>query len=293
VQLDQGQLELETTQATLRDQQSKVLVLRNVLADMEARALAAESSKKKLETELEEMIQTQQDRNVADLERVRRDLQAKVDEQAAHLLELEDDVTLATDAKMRSEMMQAKLQDELRVARETAQEQAAVEAMEGKLKALQRQVVELQNEADAERRSKTKLAADKRKLEQDIVVGVENLAEERKSREREVKLREAAEKRLQQNASSDVAGVLAASDTRELDRLKAKIKLSKSEVDELETQVASERCAKRRAEHELEEKQDLVGFQEREISELKTQLRRILTAMQSGDVTLKKSDTEA
>ena len=199
--------------------------MRNVLADMEARALAAESSKKKLETELEEMIQTQQDRNVADLERVRRDLQAKVDEQAAHLLELEDDVTLATDAKMRSEMMQAKLQDELRVARETAQEQAAVEAMEGKLKALQRQVVELQNEADAERRSKTKLAADKRKLEQDIVVGVENLAEERKSREREVKLREAAEKRLQQNASSDVAGVLAASDTRELDRLKVPVYL--------------------------------------------------------------------
>lgn len=56
-QQEQMTSELERTQAELRDSQSKVLVLKNDLADMEQRATGAEGAKKKLEKELEELIQ--------------------------------------------------------------------------------------------------------------------------------------------------------------------------------------------------------------------------------------------
>jgi chromosome segregation ATPase len=56
-QFEAANSELERTQAELRDAQSKILVLKNDLADMEQRAVTAEGAKKRLETELEELIQ--------------------------------------------------------------------------------------------------------------------------------------------------------------------------------------------------------------------------------------------
>ncbi len=117
---------------------------------------------------------------MADLERVRRELQALADDQKKQILELEDDLLLANDAKMRSEVAAAKLTEELRVARESAQDTASFESMESKFKALQRQVVELQDEADKERRLRGKLSTDKRKLELEMTTMQDHLEEERK-----------------------------------------------------------------------------------------------------------------
>lgn len=55
-------------------------------------------------------------------------------------------------------------------------------------------------------------------------------------------------------------------------------------ADGQELQLATEKASKRRAERDLEEQRDLVTTYEREIAELRAQLRKIMTALQSGEV---------
>jgi myosin protein heavy chain len=179
-QQDKTAAELEHSQAELREAQTRNLVQRNEIADLEQRAQTAEAAKKRLEAELEEMISAQNDRNMASLERIKRELQVQVDEQKKQLLELEDELQLANDAKMRAEVNNATLKEELRLARENAADSAAVEGLETKVKGLQRQVAELQEDADNERRQRGKLSNEKRKLELDMTSLQDQLDEERK-----------------------------------------------------------------------------------------------------------------
>jgi chromosome segregation ATPase len=103
-----------------------------------------------------------------------------VDDQKKQIVELEDELQLANDAKMRGEVAINKLNDEIRNLRESAQDTAAYESLEGKYKALQRQVVELQEDADKERRQRTKITTEKRKVEMDLQALQEHLEEEKK-----------------------------------------------------------------------------------------------------------------
>lgn len=280
---DKSAAELDHSQAELREAQTRILVQRNELADLEQRAQTAEAAKKRLEAELEEMISAQNDRNMADLERLKRELQVQVDEQKKQIVELEDELQLANDAKMRAEVNNATLKEELRLSRESAADSAAVEALEAKIKGLQRQVTELQEDADSERRMRGKLSNEKRKLELDMTSIQDQLEEERKQREREQRLRESAEARLREFTAGQAGGVLQASDVRELERLRQRVRQSKTETDELEVQLANTSSAKRRAERELDEQRELVTTYEKEITQLRGQLRRIMTSLNSGE----------
>ena len=117
---------------------------------------------------------------MADLERLRRELQTQVEAQKTQIIELEDEIQLASDERMRSEVTIATLTREVQQLREASADPIAMQALENKVKALQRQVADLQEEADRERRQRGKLSNDNRKLQLDMSSLQDQLEEEKK-----------------------------------------------------------------------------------------------------------------
>ena len=96
-----------------------------------------------------------------------------MDEQRQTILELEDEVHLAEKAKQGLEVTLHALEEKM-----ATMSVGASEEEETKRRALQRQVKELEDEIDAERRSKTKIQNEKRKLEADVKTLQEQFDEE-------------------------------------------------------------------------------------------------------------------
>jgi len=281
-QLEQSGTELEKTQTSLRDAQTKLMVSSNELADLKDRVETTDLAKKRLEAELEEYI-TNGGGNSADLERVRRELQKQVDDQKQQILELEDELQLTNDKAMHAEVANAKFKEENRTLAELVANASNSEALEGKVKALQRRVTELTEDADNERRLRGKLSNEKRKLDLDMATLQGRVDDMNKQLEREQHLRKKAEDQLNQLIGGVASSALAGSEGRELERYKARAKKDQGTIDDLETKLATTEAAKRRADRELDDNRELVTTYEREITNLREQIRRILASLNSGD----------
>lgn len=263
--------ERDAAQAEVRALQTKVLSLKSEMDNVVERADSAEKAKKRLQAELDEVMDSKQDKNLAEIEAAKRQLQVIVDEQKQQIIELEDQVQLTEDAKLRLEVNLHALQEQL-------ESKGAVDAEEeeNKRRALQRQVKELEEEVENERRNRGKLANEKRKLELDLKGVQEQLEEETRQHQRDITAMKKLEKKLSVFYSERMEeGAVGEATSKEMEKLRQKIRQLKSEINEAEDTIAKANAARRRAERELEENHEMTSTYEAEIAQLRSQLRRV------------------
>ena len=95
-----------------------------------------------------------------------------MEEQKIQITELEDELMLASDAKLRLEVNNAQLQKQVESVNAEKSEEDAAER-----KKLTRKVRELEDELEGERRSRSKMSGDKKSLEMQLAEANENLEE--------------------------------------------------------------------------------------------------------------------
>jgi myosin protein heavy chain len=99
-------LERDQAQKEVRESATKVMTLQNELDELNYKLAETERSKKQLMSELDAHLESKDDvgRSMHDLEKTKRSLEAQLEEQKQHIEELEDELQLAEDAKMRLEV---------------------------------------------------------------------------------------------------------------------------------------------------------------------------------------------
>lgn len=145
-----------------RDKETKILTLQREVEDITVRMNELDRLNKRQKVELDEIISSKdaKGQNAAELERNNRLLSDKIQELEQLLIEREDEVLLAEDAKSRIEVMYNALKQQMerdRAAKEESEEDAR--------RALLRQLRDLENHLDEERKQKNSILAEKKKLE--------------------------------------------------------------------------------------------------------------------------------
>lgn len=156
--------EKDQAEKEAREKESKILTLARALEDKDHHIEDIERHRRQLQVELDELVNNQgtTDKNVHDLEKAKRALEAQVAEQRAHVEELEDELQIAEDAKLRLEVnMQA-----LRTQHERdlqAREQQSEESRRTYL----RQLRDLEGELEDERKQRSAALTARKKIEAD------------------------------------------------------------------------------------------------------------------------------
>merc|ERR1711971_367568 len=139
--------ERDTAESLARDKETKLLNLNRELDDTLVRLEESDRSKRTLQSELDEVVNSQgnADKNVHELEKAKRALEAELVEVKQQMEELEDELQATEDQKMRLEVnMQAlKTQYERDL-------QAKEEAGEEKRRGMTKQLRDLEAELDEE-----------------------------------------------------------------------------------------------------------------------------------------------
>lgn len=148
-----------------RDKESKILTLTRSLDDKDQQIEEIERNRRQLQVELDELVNNQgtTDKNVHDLEKAKRSLESQVGEQKTHIEELEDELQMAEDAKLRLEVnMQAlKAQyDRDLLARDQHTEEVR--------RTFMRQVRDLEGELEDERKQRSAALTARKKIEADF-----------------------------------------------------------------------------------------------------------------------------
>ncbi|MEQ2194596.1 hypothetical protein XENOCAPTIV_000303 [Xenoophorus captivus] len=125
--------ERDRAEADVREKETKVLALTRALEEKQGVLEEAEKAMKALRVEMEDLISSKDD--VHDLEKTKRGLEAFVDEMRMQMEELEDELQVAEDAKLRLEVNNQALK-----AQQERELQAREEMGEEKRKQLLRQV---------------------------------------------------------------------------------------------------------------------------------------------------------
>ncbi|MEQ2158574.1 hypothetical protein GOODEAATRI_013618 [Goodea atripinnis] len=129
--------ERDRAEADVREKETKVLALTRALEEKQGVLEEAEKAMKALRAEMEDLISSKDDvgKSVHDLEKAKRGLEAFVDEMRMQMEELEDELQVAEDAKLRLEVNNQALK-----AQQERELQAREEMGEEKRKQLLRQV---------------------------------------------------------------------------------------------------------------------------------------------------------
>lgn len=147
-----------------RDMESKVLSLQAEIEDKDEKLIENERVRKQQAAELNELMESKDDagKNVHELEKSKRALENLVQEQKVQLEELEDELQATEDAKLRLEVnMQA---NKANYERELASRD---EANEEKRRQILKQLRELEQEIEDERKQRSQAVAAKKKIEGD------------------------------------------------------------------------------------------------------------------------------
>lgn len=148
-----------------RDKESRILTLTRSLEDKDQLIEEIERNRRQLQLELDELVNNQgtTDKNVHELEKAKRSLDSLVSEQKTHIEELEDELQLTEDAKLRLEVnMQAlKSQHERDL-------QARDQQSEEVRRTFMRQVRDLESELEDERKQRSAALTARKKIEADF-----------------------------------------------------------------------------------------------------------------------------
>jgi len=157
--------ERDLAEREAREKETKVLSLNRELEEALAKIDELERIRRQLQGELDDLANTQgtADKNVHELERTKRALESQLAEQKTQIEELEDELQLTEDAKLRLEVnMQAlKAQFERDL-------QAREEQSEEKRRALVKQLRDVEAELEDERKQRAASVAAKKKMEGDM-----------------------------------------------------------------------------------------------------------------------------
>ncbi|KAH9417105.1 Myosin-9 [Dermatophagoides pteronyssinus] len=148
-----------------REKETKILSLQRELEDRDNLYVENERAKKLLQTELDELINNQSStyKNFHELEKAKRSLENVVAEQKAHIEELEDELMVLEDSKLRSEVnaqaMKSQFERELKDKEEQAEE---------KRRGLIKKIRDLETELEEERKQKSAATMARKKLESEL-----------------------------------------------------------------------------------------------------------------------------
>lgn len=148
-----------------RDKESKILTLARTLEDKHQQIVELEKKKGQLQVELDELVNNQGTtaKNVHDLEKVKRSLEGQVAEQKTQIEELEDDLQMAEDAKLRLEVNMQALKSQYERDLQSRDQQS-----EEVRRTFMRQVRDLEGELEDERKQRSAALTARRKLEADL-----------------------------------------------------------------------------------------------------------------------------
>ncbi|EGD73038.1 myosin [Salpingoeca rosetta] len=262
--------ERDALQSQNRELSTKVLTLKNELEEATDRCESTEKAKKRLQDELDDLVSSSNDAAQAELEAAKRTLQITVDEQKQQIIELEDELQLVEQAKLRLEVNMSAMEKKMKEV-----DQTAMEEEHKKLKQLNRQIRVLEEELENERRISSKTSAEKRKLDLEMADLKERLEEEQRGRTRDSRAVKKLEKRialLYEEREED--SKLAESSSQEAAKLREKIKKLQAELDTAEDEVTSSMAKARRAEREAQDMQESLAVLQEENTKLRSMLRR-------------------
>lgn len=249
--------ERDTAESLARDKETKLLNLNRELDDTLVRLEESERSKKQLQNELEEVVNSQgnADKNVHELEKAKRSLEAELVEVKQQMEELEDELQATEDQKMRLEVnMQAlKTQYERDL-------QAKEEAGEEKRRGMTKQLRDLEAELDEERKQKTAALNSKKKLEGDLKDLESTMDMNNKMKEdaiKQLKKHQAALKELTRDA--DEAHLAKAEAIQQYKEFEKKFKGLEADLTQMQEDLSSAERARRTAEAERDDLQEEIN----------------------------------
>ncbi|CAF0851620.1 unnamed protein product [Didymodactylos carnosus] len=157
--------ERDSNDREIREKETQRL---NLLRDLEEKSAAYEDLEKRfkqLRVELDDMLSRKDDigKYTHELERIKRTLETTVDEQKQQILELEDELQAAEDARLRGEVNMGALKQQI-----DKNVQDINEQIEDRMRLLQKQLRDNELELEEERKVKTQVLNQRKKFEMDI-----------------------------------------------------------------------------------------------------------------------------
>jgi len=240
-----------------------VIQLEDQVAEVTERYEQTVRDNKQLKSDLEELSVT--DDLEAKVKALQADLRGK-DTMLADLNEECDDltdqlskVTKERDAsQMTLQKLQSQVQDE--------------DAMSGpRVKKLQQQITDLQDDLDAQAARNSRLLNDKKKLEAELKTMESDLEAETGLRSKDQRAMRKLEKKI---AFLSAEGGDGGGSAEESEKLKLKMKQLRSSLEDEEDKTSALTTGKRRIQRDLDEHVELVQTLEKEVAELRAKLRR-------------------
>lgn len=156
--------EKDQAEKEAREKESKILTLTRSLEDKDQQLEEIERVKRQLQIDLDELVNNQgtTDKNVHDLEKAKRSLESQVAEQKTHIEELEDELQMAEDAKLRLEVNMQALKSQHD--RDLQGRDMQVEEVR---RTFMRQVRDLEGELEDERKQRSAAFTARKKIETD------------------------------------------------------------------------------------------------------------------------------
>lgn len=259
-----------------REKETKVLSLTRELDEACEKIDDLETKRKTLQNELDELANTQvrskswlvkcvesnkfslkgtADKNVHELEKAKRALESQLAELKAQNEELEDDLQLTEDAKLRLEVNMQALRTQFERDIQSKEEQA-----EEKRRGLIKNLRDLETELEEERKQRSAAVAAKKKLESDLKDIAATLEMNNKVKEDALKQSKKLQAQMK-DVLRDAEDAKAAKEelaalSKETER---KFKVLEAEVIQLTEDLASSERARRAAETERDELQEEIN----------------------------------
>lgn len=157
--------EKDLAEKEAREKESRILTLTRSLEDKDMLVEEIERNRKQLQVELDELVNNQgtTDKNVHDLEKAKRSLESQVAEQRTQIEELEDELQMAEDLKLRSEVNMQALKSQY-----DRDLQARDQQSEEARRTFMRQLRDLQGELENERQQRSAALTARKKIEADF-----------------------------------------------------------------------------------------------------------------------------
>ncbi|CAF4729492.1 unnamed protein product [Rotaria sp. Silwood1] len=259
---DKLRQERDQNEREIREKETQRL---NLLRDLEERNLAYDDLEKRfrqLRTELDDMLSTKDDigKNIHELERIKRALEATVEEQKQQIIELEDELQTAEDARLRCEVNIGALKQQMEKHAHENNEQ-----IEDRIRSLNKQLKEYELELDEERKSKQQILQQRKKLEIDLQDSRQQIEEANKQKEEALR----NTRRLQ----TQIREV-----TREMEEIKVIRNESLMNAKEWQTKI---KTLEQNLQQLMDEK-DLVDRQRRQAQAERDELQQELASIGSG-----------
>ncbi|KAG9510218.1 Myosin heavy chain, non-muscle, partial [Fragariocoptes setiger] len=157
--------EKDAAEKEAREKESKILTLTRTLDEKDQQIEDIERARRQTQLELDELVNNQgtTDKNVHDLERAKRGLEAQVTEQRTHIEELEGELQMAEDVKLRLEVNMNALKQQ-----HDRDLQARDQQAEEQKRTFMRRVRDLESELEDERKQRSAALAARKKVEADF-----------------------------------------------------------------------------------------------------------------------------